>query len=182
MRWRPPTKLSPAASTIRPAKEDAAGTLRATPMAWPTLSRTPSSNGPGRTAPSLSPMAPLKWLDISDPNTATPTAPPICRVVSFTAEPTPALARGSDPMIESVAGAMMLAIPRPMSIVIAMTWRAALSGVNVRNSTNDVPTRARPVATTRLLPHRCTQVFDIGAKIISIVACGIRTAPAFTVL
>ena len=68
----------------------------------------------------------VKWLAISEPNTATPTAPPICRVVSFTAEPTPALARGSDPMIESVHGAMMLAIPRPMITVMAITWSALL--------------------------------------------------------
>ena len=50
----------------------------------------------------------VKWLAISEPKTATPTAPPIWRVVSFTAEPTPALARGSEPMIESVQGAMTL--------------------------------------------------------------------------
>ena len=35
--------------------------------------------------------------------TATPSAPPTWRVVSFTAEPTPALASGSEPMIDSVA-------------------------------------------------------------------------------
>ena len=45
------------------------------------------------------------------PMTATPTAPPIWRVVSFTAEPTPALASGSEPMIESVAGAIVSAMP-----------------------------------------------------------------------
>ena len=53
----------------------------------------------------------VKWLAMSDPNTATPTAPPICRVVSLTAEPTPAFAFGSEPMIESVHGAITLAMP-----------------------------------------------------------------------
>jgi hypothetical protein len=35
------------------------------------------------------------------------------RVVSFMAEPTPALARGSDPMIDSVAGAIVKPTPAP---------------------------------------------------------------------
>ena len=56
-------------------------------------------------------MVLVKWLAMSEPNTATPTAPPIWRVVSFTAEPTPALARGSEPMIESVHGARTFAMP-----------------------------------------------------------------------
>jgi hypothetical protein len=47
------------------------------------------------------------------PNTATPSAPPTWRVVSFMAEPTPALASGSEPMIDSVAGAMVKPMPMP---------------------------------------------------------------------
>ena len=40
------------------------------------------------------------------PMTATPRVPPSSRVVSLTAEPTPAFSVGSEPMIDSVAGAM----------------------------------------------------------------------------
>ena len=47
------------------------------------------------------------------PRIATPSAPPICRVVSFIAEPTPALASGSEPMIDSVAGTIAVPMPRP---------------------------------------------------------------------
>ena len=47
--------------------------------------------------------------------TATPSAPPTWRVVSFTADPTPALPSGSEPMIDSVAGAMTSAMPLAMS-------------------------------------------------------------------
>ena len=47
----------------------------------------------------------------TEPRTATPRAPPISRVVSFMAEPTPALAGGSEPMIDSVAGAMTSPMP-----------------------------------------------------------------------
>ena len=49
------------------------------------------------------------------PRMATPRAPPISRVVSFTAEPTPARAGGSEPMIDSVAGAMAKPMPNPIS-------------------------------------------------------------------
>ncbi len=44
--------------------------------------------------------------------TAMPRAPPVWRVVSLIAEPTPARAVGRDPMIDSVAGAEVR--PRPM--------------------------------------------------------------------
>src|SRR5262249_7526185 len=49
------------------------------------------------------------------PSTATPSAPPTWRTVSFIADPTPALAGGSVAMIESVAGTMASPIPRPCS-------------------------------------------------------------------
>jgi hypothetical protein len=47
---------------------------------------------------------------------ATPSAPPIWRVVSFIAEPTPAFASGSEPMIDSVAGVIASAMPEPRII------------------------------------------------------------------
>src|SRR3954471_381631 len=45
------------------------------------------------------------------PITATPSAPPSSRVVSFTAEPTPALCSGSDRMIAPVDGAVVMPMP-----------------------------------------------------------------------
>ena len=47
------------------------------------------------------------------PITATPRVAPRIRVASLTAEPTPALATGSEPMIDSVAGAMDSPMPTP---------------------------------------------------------------------
>ncbi len=58
---------------------------------------------------------------MTEPSTATPSAPPISRVVSFTAEPTPALAGGSEPMIDSVAGGMTSARPTASTISEAST-------------------------------------------------------------
>ena len=55
--------------------------------------------------------------DMTLPTIATPSAPPIWRVVSLTAEPTPAFASGSEPMIDSVAGAITSAWPNAMSIM-----------------------------------------------------------------
>ena len=46
---------------------------------------------------------------------ATPSAPPVWRVVSLIAEPTPARLGGSDPMIDSVAGADVSPSPTPNS-------------------------------------------------------------------
>ena len=42
---------------------------------------------------------------------ATPRAPPSSRVVSFMAEPTPALPSGTDDMIRVVSGVMVVAMP-----------------------------------------------------------------------
>ena len=45
------------------------------------------------------------------PSTAMPSAPPSSRVVSLTAEPTPALLSGTDDMIAPVAGGIVSAMP-----------------------------------------------------------------------
>ena len=45
------------------------------------------------------------------PMMATPSVPPSSRVVSLTAEPTPALSVGSDPMMDSVAGGVVAPSP-----------------------------------------------------------------------
>ena len=56
------------------------------------------------------------------PSTATPSVPPMSRVASLTAEPTPARLRLTTPMIASVAGAEVSPMPSPYStICTAMT-------------------------------------------------------------
>ena len=55
------------------------------------------------------------------PTMATPSAPPTSRLVSFTAEPTPAWWSGSEPMIDSVAGATDKPMPVPMRIIAIIT-------------------------------------------------------------
>ena len=51
---------------------------------------------------------------ITLPMIATPSAPPTWRVVSLTADPTPAFARGTELMIDSVAGAIVSPMPSAM--------------------------------------------------------------------
>jgi hypothetical protein len=56
------------------------------------------------------------------PSTATPRVPPSSRTTSFIAEPIPAFAFGSDPMIASVAGAIASPIPTPMNVRAPATF------------------------------------------------------------
>ena len=56
----------------------------------------------------------------TEPTTATPRVPPSSRVVSLTADPTPALSTESDPMIDSVAGAVVDPRPAPRRIIWPM--------------------------------------------------------------
>ena len=71
-------------------------------------------------------------LDTADPMIATPSAPPTWRVVSLTAEPTPALARGSDPMTDSVAGAIVMPMPAAITTKNEMTTTYAVPGCDRR--------------------------------------------------
>jgi hypothetical protein len=51
------------------------------------------------------------------PITATPRVAPVMRVASLTAEPTPALAADTAPIIDSVAGALVRPMPEPMNTI-----------------------------------------------------------------
>ena len=77
-----------------------------------------------------------RWLakteEATEPVSATPRAPPTNRVVSLTAEPTPAWVRGSEPMIDSVAGAM--AKPIPAATIMLATMSNGYSGVDASQS------------------------------------------------
>ena len=111
------------------------------------------------------------------PRIATPRAPPICLVVSFMAEPTPALANGRDPMIESVAGAIAVPMPAPRMARAKATRPYPVSMVIVARMERATATMVRPEATTTLLPSRSVRRADNGAATI-MVATGITRSPA----
>src|SRR3954447_26502178 len=71
-------------------------------------------------APSIPPRSPV---DRTEPRMATPTAPPTMRAASFIAEPTPACSAASDPMIDSVAGAIAVPMPNAMTTIETATGR-----------------------------------------------------------
>jgi hypothetical protein len=118
--------------------------------------------------------------DMTLPMIATPNAPPTCRVVSFIAEPMPAFARGSDPMIDSVAGAMVSPIP-----IAITTMRQAMSPQyemfcegTVANSAKPMPAMVNPLPTTNLVPMRSTSRALLGATTSMVSAIGSRRTPA----
>ena len=61
------------------------------------------------------------WPDSRLPRIATPSVPPTMRTVSFMAEPTPAWASGSELIMDSVAGAIVVPMPKPSSTSAAAT-------------------------------------------------------------
>ena len=68
--------------------------------------------GPARADRRSTTAMPDAYCDVTtEPRTATPSAPPSSRVVSFIAEPTPARPSGTDDMISVVSGVMVMAMP-----------------------------------------------------------------------
>ena len=86
------------------------------PIVWPIWIAAPTDCDASAAAVAGRPASAPDTCEANDdastlPRIATPRAPPIWRVVSFIAEPTPAFASGREPMIDSVAGA--IAVPMP---------------------------------------------------------------------
>ncbi len=96
------------------------------------------------------------------------------------AEPTPAFARGSEPMIDSVDGAITFDSPRPSGSVMATTTHSGESTWNSVISNVADAARAIPAATTRLVPKRTTSFGERGANTTITAAIGTMAAPAST--
>src|SRR5918997_6059563 len=103
---------------------------------------------------------------MTEPSTATPRAAPISRVVSLTADPTPALAGGSDPMIDSVAGGITMARPAASTTRATRTSGYPAPAVSRLASGRPVAAMTRPVATITFVPTRSTSLADDGATTI----------------
>src|SRR5436190_5569187 len=112
------------------------------------------------------------------PRIATPSAPPTCRVVSFIAEPSPALASGSEPMMDSVAGTIAVPIPNPRITSDTTTCAYPDAVVSVPMNHSPPATIVIPAATRVLLPNRPVSRPDAGALIISTSASGATRMPA----
>src|SRR5947207_3321157 len=114
------------------------------------------------------------------PSTATPSAPPVWRVVSLTAEPTPAFPGGSDPMIDSVAGDVVKPMPAPNSTRTSPPNSADDINVSEAYSASAVATVNRPPVTTRLVPTRSTTLGASGAQAMIPTATGAVSIPALS--
>src|SRR5262245_26548478 len=115
---------------------------------------------------------------MSEPITATPSAPEIIRATVLVAEATPDFAAGTAPTTASVAGAITqpIAIVSPKNQAASVT--ALVSGaqdmVTARTSARPV----RPIEITRAVPSRRTALLDEPAPSISPSAIGLMSAPA----
>src|SRR5580704_4171184 len=88
------------------------------------------------------------------PITATPSVPPNRRVASLTAEPTPALAAGTAPMIASVAGALVRPIPVPRKSIWRTMIEYEVDTETVAVHNKPTANETSPAVTTTLLPMR----------------------------
>ncbi len=86
------------------------------------------------------------------PTIATPRVPPSSRVVSLTADPTPALSADSEPMIASVPGAVVRPRPAPSSTIWIAISRYGVLALAVDAQPRPAAKIARPPATTTVVP------------------------------
>ncbi len=114
--------------------------------------------------------------------TATPSAPPTWRVVSFTAEPTPAFSRGSEPMIESVAGVIVSPMPPDMSSIRHNRSTYDVSTRTRENSASPIATTSSPTATVTFVPTLSATRALSGATTMIATANGSNATPVFSAL
>jgi len=119
---------------------------------------------------------------MSEPMTATPSAPPTWRVTSLIADPTPALASGTALMTDAVAGAIAKPIERASPNVTRQSSGAAMSGVHARLVLRTAATPNRPPAMTRVRPMRPARWFDAPEPITRPRASGSIAVPASSAL
>src|ERR1700758_5579939 len=86
------------------------------------------------------------------PTIATPRVPPSSRVVSLTAEPTLALSALSEPMIDSVAGAVANPSPPPSNSIWAAVWLYGVPASTVDAHASPAANMTNPPATTAVVP------------------------------
>ncbi|GAA3066316.1 hypothetical protein GCM10020000_58000 [Streptomyces olivoverticillatus] len=116
-------------------------------------------------------------VESTEPSTATPSAPPTCRKVLFTAEPEPAFSRGSDCMIETVAGGMMCAIAVPWTKKSTSSTQIGVWRSSSRKPAMLAATSSMPAVHTTRAPNLSTTRRARGAKAIWAAASGRSSRP-----
>ena len=98
--------------------------------------------------------------------------------MSLTAEPMSARSGGSEPMIDSVAGAPASPMPTPMKTIAIASRPYPVLVVTVAAIARPVANINIPAVTTRLVPKRATSFDDSGAATIIAPAYGSMRTPA----
>src|SRR4029079_864374 len=104
--------------------------------------------------------------------------PPNWRTVFCTGEPTPAFSRGTEDMMDSVAGGITLAMPTPWMKKNEASNQIGELIPSVANPARPSATRDRPTAHTYFGPNRFTIDELNGAKMIWASANGVTSRPA----
>ena len=107
------------------------------------------------------------WLASSEPSTATPSAPPSSRVVSFVAEPMPARSRGTAAISCVVIGVIVIAMPPASTHIVTSELEVGVSTRNraIAGEPEADERRARPRPTLSA-PKRATSFGVCGATAI----------------
>jgi hypothetical protein len=122
------------------------------------------------------------WRFSAVPSTATPSAPPTCSDVSLVADPTPASSLGTDPMTESVEGAMARPTPHPMIRKNGRHQRKPSPIVVWDRNPRPSAIRSSPGTTTDLVPILWASTAEKGAVTSSTSATGATASPAWKAL
>ena len=110
------------------------------------------------------------------PSTATPSALPICNAVLLVAEPTPASSTDTEPMTDSVHGAIASPVPMPSRKKAGSTFAYVECIVTAESRARPSVIRAMPPKTTTLVPTARTRKLESDATTSSTAAIGaIRT-------
>ena len=115
------------------------------------------------------------------PSTAMPRAAPSSRVVSLTAEPTPALSIGTADMMVPVAGAKTRPMPRPWRANAEPSSRYELSTVSRVSRPKAMDVRTKPPEITAPTPNRSARPTLRGAVTIMAAAQGRVARPVASV-
>ena len=107
-----------------------------------------------------------------------PSAPPSSRVVSLTAEPTPALSSGTVLMISLVAGAAVMLMPAPSTANAAAITTYGVSGVSTVRMPKPPATITSPRAITGAAPYRAASVALRGDSATNMIGSGNSATPA----
>ena len=113
----------------------------------------------------------------SDPRIATPRAPPISRVVSFIADPTPALPSDTADMIKVVSGVIVRAMPVAKQRIGPYMSQIEVSTPAKEKSVSPTATEPSPVGTIRSTPNRATSLGTWGERLIITKAMGSWNRP-----